>query len=182
MVIWHARSLCAVSFMTEISEQKNISFPTDRIKDHWQKLPPVELNVTFLHGTERRQCVNWCLHTTWLWEKHIYCYRFSSQQITHIFNVWVVTHSIIKIPTCLETTVYLKALLMVKRNQAVSHLPYILREAIQTFICLYHYIFLPFFFFNVHYFLFQPMNGKIFWKQWFESLIFHQHWEKGKNS
>lgn len=97
---------------------------------------------------------------------HIYCYQFSNHQITHIFIVLVITHSSIKIPTCLETTVYLRALLMAMRNEVVSrHLPSILREEIHTSLCLYHYIFLSFFFNsppkdliiqkNLHSFLFQ---------------------------
>lgn len=74
-----------------------------------------------------RQYINWCFHKL-LWEIHIYCYQFSNQKITHIFNVWVVTDDSIKIPTCLETTVYWRALLVVMRNQVVSHhLPSILR-------------------------------------------------------
>lgn len=125
-------------FHAEIFEQKIFFFSSDRIEGQWRKFPP--------QNFERRQYVNWCLYTTWLCEMHIYCYQFSNQQITHIFYVWVVTDNSIKIPTCLETTVYLKALLMVIRNQVVSHrLPSILREEIWTFICLYHYIFLIFF-------------------------------------
>lgn len=35
MVIWYARSLCFLFFITEMFEQKIVSFPLDRIEDQW---------------------------------------------------------------------------------------------------------------------------------------------------
>lgn len=43
MVIWYAGSLYILSFITEIFEQKMVSFQFDRIEDQWQKFLPVEL-------------------------------------------------------------------------------------------------------------------------------------------
>lgn len=43
MVIWYGGSLCILSFVTKIFEQKIVSFPFDRIEDQLQKFPPVEL-------------------------------------------------------------------------------------------------------------------------------------------